>query len=103
MTQKHYCPNCGLPVKEAKTFVENYIRDVSTCNKCGGRLTPQVYVSEEDMVEHLTRLDNATLMVYDNPGLTMAAMNLEDIGRAIFTIYYQRGYMACADLHHDEI
>lgn len=103
MTQKspkHSCVNCGVPVKESKAFVERLIYDVSICNKCGGRLTPQVYVSEDDIIDHLIRLDNATLMVYDDPGLSIAACNLQDIGRAIFTIYYQRGYIACADLHH---
>lgn len=103
MIPKHRCPECGVVVKESRACVEARIRLVSLCDKCGGRLTPQVYVSEDDIIDHLTRMDNATLMVYDNPGLTIAAMNLEDVGRAIFTIYYQRGYVACADLHNSEI
>lgn len=66
-SSKHHCVNCGVPVKENKIFVEKRIYDVSTCDKCGGRLTPQVYVSEDDIIDHLIRLDNATLMVYDDP------------------------------------
>ena len=59
-------------------------------------------VSEDDMINHLIRMDNATLLVFADPGLSIAAMNLQDVGRAIFTIYYQRGYVACADLHEDD-
>lgn len=100
MTLKHHCPECGVAVKESKASIEERIRFVSLCDKCGGRLTSQIYVSEDDITNHLTRMDNATLLVYDDPGLTIAAMNLEDVGRGIFTIHYQRGYVACADLHH---
>ena len=99
-TPKQHCIQCGVPVKESEIFIKDRIYPLLACVKCGGRLTPQVYVSEDDIIEHLIRMDNATLLVYDNPGLAIAAMNLEDIGRGIFTIYYQRGYVACADLHH---
>ena len=99
MKEKHHCPECGMAVKESMAYVKRRIRSVSLCKKCGGRLTPQVYVSEDDIVDHLIRMDNATLLVYDDPGLVIAAVNLEDVGQAIFTIYYQRGYIACADLH----
>jgi len=99
MTLRHHCPGCGVVVKESKDYVERLIYNISSCKKCGGRLTPQIYVSEADIIDHLIQMDNATLLVYDCPGYTLAAMNLEDVGRAIFTIYYQRGYIACAYLH----
>lgn len=99
MTLKHHCPACGIAVKERKSTVDRFIYNVSICKNCGGRLTPQEYVSEAGIVNHLIRMDNATLLVYDDPGLTIAAMNLEDVGQVIFTIYHQRGYVACADLH----
>ena len=99
MKPKYHCPDCGLAVKESMHSIGISVRSLLTCDKCGGRLTPQVCVSEDDIIDHLIRMDNATLLVYDDPGLTLAAMNLEDVGRIIFTIYYQRGYVACADLH----
>ena len=91
------CKKCGENVRESASYVETLVRLDTTCYHCGGKLTPVPYIPDYKVVRHLMYMDICTVMMYENPGLSMAAANLANIGRLIFDIHVRYNCEGCAN------